>query len=77
MKSVKDSPYFVETKNARFKPKSKRIPPVAKSLYLNIKEHAYCEDIIEKYRYWEDAKRRAEESKESDGANPQYVKVDW
>lgn len=77
MKSVKDSPYFVETKNARFKPKSKRIPPVAKSLYLNIKEHAYCEDIIEKYRYWEDAKRRAEASKESDGANPQYVKVDW
>lgn len=77
MKSVKDSPYFVETKNARFKPKSKRIPPVAKSLYLNIKEHAYCEDIIEKYRYWEDIKRKAEESKESDGANPQYVKVDW
>lgn len=77
MKSVKDSPYFVETKNARFKPKSKRIPPVAKSLYLNIKEHAYCEDIIEKYRYWEDIKRRAEESKDSDGANPQYVKVDW
>lgn len=37
--SVKASPYYIETKNTRFKPSSQRIPPVASSISLNVTEY--------------------------------------
>ena len=50
MISVKESQYFVVDKNVRYKETYKRIPPIDKSIVLDITEHFYCSDIRSAYK---------------------------
>lgn len=50
MISVKESQYFLVDKNVRYKETYKRIPPIDKSIVLDITEHFYCSDIRSAYK---------------------------
>jgi len=51
--SVEASPYYIETRNKRFKVSNRRIPPIASSMFLNITEYPHLFLIEEQYRKFE------------------------
>jgi hypothetical protein len=56
--SVKGSPYYIETKNKRYKTRSRRITPVASSTFLNVTEHPNLYLFEEQYRKFERERER-------------------
>ncbi len=63
--SVKASPYYIETKNKRYKPSNKRIPPVASSTFLNVTEFQNLYLIESEYNEFKNNKLRIKDLEQS------------